>query len=110
MHDDNGWIVDSWAEPLEAAYYRDPKVVAEERPQIGAPKIEAVDEHYREIGPDSTIAHMAHFVESIHTRKPYWEDASAGHHAAGCAHMVNIAARTGRVVDWDFDKDDVKAS
>ena len=109
VHDDNGWIVDSWPEALQEAYYRNPKVLAEERPQLGTPKIEALGEQYRELGPDSTIAHMAHFVESIRTRKPYWEDAAAGHHAAGCAHMVNLAARTGRVVEWDFARDDIKA-
>ncbi|HVX65328.1 MAG TPA: Gfo/Idh/MocA family oxidoreductase [Bryobacteraceae bacterium] len=110
VHDDNGWIVDSWAEPLAKAYYKNPKVIAEERPDMGAPKVEATGEFYREIGPESTVAHMGHFVESIRTRKPYWEDASAGHHAAACAHMVNMAARTGRVVEWDFNQDDVKAS
>jgi len=109
VHDDNGWIVDSWPEALQEAYYRNPKVLAEERPQLGTPKIEALGEQYRELGPDSTIAHMAHFVESIRTRKPYWEDAAAGHHAAGCAHMVNLAAKTGRVVEWDFARDDIKA-
>ncbi|HEX8985793.1 MAG TPA: Gfo/Idh/MocA family oxidoreductase [Bryobacteraceae bacterium] len=109
VHDDNAWIVDSWPEALEEAYFRNPKVLAEERPQLGTPKIEALGEQYRELGPDSTIAHMAHFVDSIRTRKPYWEDAAAGHHAAGCAHMVNLAAKTGRVVEWDFARDDIKA-
>lgn len=110
VHDDNGWIVDSWPVALEEAYYKDPKVLAEERPQMGKPKIEAMAESYREIGIESTVAHVEHFVESIHTRKPYWEDASAGHHAAACAHMINAAAKTKRVVEWDFDRDDLKAA
>jgi predicted dehydrogenase len=109
VHDDNGWIVDSWPEKMAAAYYRNPKVIAEERPELTGPKVEATGEHYRVLEQESTVAHMAHFVESIRTRKPYWEDASAGHHAAACAHMVNQSAKTGRVVEWDFAKDDVKA-
>jgi predicted dehydrogenase len=108
VHDDNGWIVDSWPLALEQAYFRDPKVRAEERPQDGRPKIEGTGETYREVGIESTITHMEHFVDSIRTRKPYWEDASAGHHAAACAHMINIAAKSKRVVEWDFARDDVK--
>jgi predicted dehydrogenase len=108
VHDDNGWIVDSWPSKLEDAYYRDPKIAAEERPNEGKPKVQEVSESYRALGPESTVAHMQHFVDSIRTRQPYWEDASAGHHAAACAHMVNLAARTGRVVEWDFAADDVK--
>jgi hypothetical protein len=52
---------------------------------------------------------MGHFLESIRTRKPYWEDATAGHHAAACAHMVNLSVREHRMVEWDFAKDDIKA-
>ena len=31
---------------------------------------------------ESTVAHMSHFLDSIRTRKSYWENARAGHHAA----------------------------
>ena len=58
---------------------------------------------------ESTVAHMGHYLESIRSRKAYWEDARAGHHAAACAHMVNMAAREKRLVEWDFAKDDIKA-
>jgi predicted dehydrogenase len=108
VHDDNAWVVDSWPTALQEAYFRNPKVLAEERPQQGKPKIEALGESYREVGLDSTVAHVEHFVESMRTRKPYWEDASAGHHAAACAHMINLSTKTRRMVEWDFDRDDVK--
>jgi predicted dehydrogenase len=110
VHDDNGWIVDSWPQALEDAYYRNPKIRAEERPESSKPVIQATGESYQEVGLESTVAHMEHFVNSIRTREPYWEDASAGHHAAGCAHMINMASKTGKVVEWDFSRDDVKSS
>ncbi|MGE5646195.1 MAG: Gfo/Idh/MocA family protein [Acidobacteriota bacterium] len=108
VHDDNGWIVDSWPSALQEAYYKNPKVLAEERPSLGKPRVEPVGESYREVGLESTVAHVQHFVDSIRTRQPYWEDASAGHHAAACAHMVNVSAKTRRQVEWDFEKDDIK--
>jgi hypothetical protein len=58
--------------------------------------------------PGSTIVHLGHWLESIRTRKPYWQDAVQGHHAAACAHMVNLSAKQLRVVEWDFARDDIK--
>jgi hypothetical protein len=59
-------------------------------------------------GPEPTFAHFGHFFESIRSRQPYWEDASAGHHAAACAHMVNLSVKQKRQVEWDFGKDDLR--
>ena len=109
VHEDNGWIVDSWAPAMAEAYYKDPKVIAEERPDQGRQKILAASESYRGSGQDSTVAHVQHFVDSIRSRKPYWEDASAGHHAAACAHLINLSAARKNVVEWDFARDDVKS-
>jgi predicted dehydrogenase len=106
--EDNRWIVDSWPRALEDAYYRDPKVRAAELPQTWPAKLEAGAEEYREVGLDPTVLHMGHWVDSIRTRKPYWEDAAAGHRAAACAHMVNLSARERRQVEWDFAKDDIR--
>jgi predicted dehydrogenase len=108
VNDDNRWIVDSWSQALEEAYYRDPKIQAREVPSSRKARILPGSESYREEGKDSTVAHFGHFLESIRTRKPYWQDATAGHHAAACAHMVNLSSREGRVVEWDFGKDDIK--
>jgi hypothetical protein len=57
---------------------------------------------------DMNVAHLASWIDSIRTRKPHWEDAVAGHHAAACAHMVNLSVETGRTVEWDFARDDIK--
>ena len=95
--------------PHEKAYYADPKIIASEMP--GRQKEHLVEGTitYRHEGMESTVAHMGHFLESIRTRKPYWEDARAGHHAASCAHMINLAAREKRMVEWDFAADTIKA-
>jgi predicted dehydrogenase len=107
--EDNRWIVESWPQPLENAYYRDPKVRQSEMPSTW--KERAVEDRvsYRGEGMDSTVAHMGHYLESIRTRQPYWQNAAVGHRAAACAHMVNLSAQEGRLVQWDFAKDDIKA-
>jgi predicted dehydrogenase len=107
--EDNRWIVESWPKKLEEAYYKDPKVQKEEMPSLAKAHLVEGGTEWREQGQDATIIHFWHFLNSIKTRKSYWEDAVAGHHAAACAHMVNQSAREGRMVQWDFARDDVKA-
>jgi predicted dehydrogenase len=104
--EDNKWITDSWPKRLEEAYYKDPKVRREELGE-GAPARDLKPLEIRG-ATDTNVAHLANWIESIRTRKPFWEDASAGHHAAACAHMVNMSVETGRAVEWDFARDDIK--
>jgi len=108
--DDNRWIVESWPRALEEAYYRDPKMRERELAYTRKAKLLPGTEEYREEGMESTVAHFGHWLDSIRTRKPYWQDASAGHHAAACAHMVNFSALEKRLVEWDFTRDDIKKS
>jgi len=105
--EDNRWIVESWPSSLEKSYYEDPKVRQAEQPWTREPKVLAAGERYREQGPESTVTHLAHFLDSMRSRKPYWEDALAGHRAAACAHMINQSAREHRVIEWDFKRDDI---
>lgn len=107
--EDNRWIVESWPKKLEEAYYKDPKIQKEEMPGLAKAHLVEGGTSWTEQGQDATIIHFWHFLNSIRTRKPYWEDAEAGHHAAACAHMVNQSAREGRLIQWDFAKDDIKA-
>jgi predicted dehydrogenase len=104
--EDNRWIVESWAQPLEDAYYKDPKVIATEIEP--AKRTRKQPEKFKDDGPEPTFAHFGHFFDSIRTRKPYWEDATAAHHAASCAHLINLSAREHRSVEWDFTKDDLR--
>ena len=80
------------------------RLVATRRPRL----VEGTRQFEQE-GQDATVSHFGHWLESIRTRKPYWEDALAGHHAAACAHMVNLSASERRLVEWDSSKDDIKA-
>ncbi|MGA2324848.1 MAG: Gfo/Idh/MocA family oxidoreductase [Bryobacteraceae bacterium] len=107
--EDNRWIVDSWPRALADAYYRDPKIREIELPQTRQPKLIDGPAQFRQEGLDATISHLANWVQSLRTRKPYWEDALAGHHAAAGAHMINLSARQRRLVEWDFARDDIKA-
>ncbi|HWQ54393.1 MAG TPA: Gfo/Idh/MocA family oxidoreductase [Bryobacteraceae bacterium] len=105
--EDNRWIVESWPLALEEAYWKDPKVIATELAPAKRPKNQP--EKIRTANTDATVEHFRHFFESVKTRKPYWEDAGAGHQAAACAHLVNLAARERRMTEWDFSKNDIKA-
>lgn len=106
--EDNRWIVESWPKALEEAYYRDPKVRQTELVGTRQPKVLESQVQFQEQGLDANVVHLSHWVDSIRTRQPYWQDATAGHHAAACAHMVNASAKQRRLVEWDFSKDDIK--
>lgn len=101
--EDNRWIVDAWAQPLEDAYYKDPKVIAAEVEPAKLPRKPPV--HFKDEGPEPTVAHFGHFFDSVRSRQPYWENEVAGHHAAACAHMINLSAQERHLVAWDFEKD-----
>jgi predicted dehydrogenase len=101
----NGWVVMSWPEKLEKAYYADPKIKAEERPDTWSPRMNKQSESFGEIGQDSTDVHVARFFDSIRGNKPSVEDAVMGHHAAAAAHMVNLSQRQRRPLDWNFATD-----
>jgi hypothetical protein len=101
--------VASWPQALEEAYYNDPKIRALEMPNTRKPRVREGSQQFREEGLEADILHFGHWLESIRSRKPYWEDAAAGHRAAACAHMINLSAKRKRAVEWDFARDDIKA-
>jgi predicted dehydrogenase len=105
--EDNRWIVESWPKALEEAYWKDPKVRQSELAATQKPKLSERAVEYAEEGQDATIIHFGHLLDSIRTRKPYWQDAAAGHHAAACAHMVNQSVKTGRMISWDSGRNDI---
>lgn len=107
--EDNRWVVESWPRNLEDRYYADPKVRSTEMPGTWKQRAAEGSITYFAEGQDSTVAHMGHFLASMRTRKPYWQSGQAGHHAAACAHMVNLSVKEKRLVEWDFAKDDIKA-
>jgi predicted dehydrogenase len=108
VREDNRWIVESWPQNLEDQYWKNPKVIAAELEPQWKPQLQEGGTEYTAVGQEATIIHFGHFLDSLRTRQPYWEDAAAGHHAAACAHMVNRSAKSKQQVDWDFAADDVR--
>ncbi len=104
--DDNKWIVESWPKALETAYWKDPKVIASE---IAPKRVKAQPPTtIKSPVEDMTVPHLRSWVTSLRTRQGHWEDATVGHRAAACAHMVTTSVKEGRMVEWDFARDDVK--
>jgi predicted dehydrogenase len=103
--EDNRWVVDSWPEALEKAYYDDPKIQAIESPFMAAGHTTAGAETWQAEGRDSSYTHMRNFFASVRSRKAPVEDVLFGHRAAACAHMVNQSIRTKRVVEWNFSEE-----
>jgi predicted dehydrogenase len=109
VHEDNRWIVTSWPRALEEAYYADPKVKAQEAPDSWKPQMREGSQVWTEWGRDATVTHLANFFAAVKSRQQPNEHAQIGHHAAAGAHMVNQSMRQRRTVEWDFNKDTVKA-
>lgn len=102
-----GWIVDSWPVELKQAYYADPAVRAEEQPWTQPPHVLDDTEVYYSEGYGSTRAHLEEFFTAVRTGGPTKEPAAVGHHAAACAHMVNLSLDRGAVVHWDAEANTV---
>ena len=61
-------------------------------------------------GADSTQIHLTGWLDSIRTRREPYENALTGHRAAACAHMVNLAAKQRRQVEWDFEREEIRSA
>jgi predicted dehydrogenase len=108
IYEDNRWVVESWTEELAEQYYDDPKVQALETPATWDPEMKNRSETYEQWGKGDTLIHLAHFFDSVRTRKPPVEDALMGHRAAACAHLVNASIKKGQTVHWDFERERMK--
>lgn len=105
VYDDNRWVVASWSEALEQAYYNDPKVQARETPDTWTPVMKENREVWNEWGQDATLVHLARFFEAVRNRTSPAEDAMVGHRAAAVAHLVNQSIREKRPIEWDFERE-----
>jgi predicted dehydrogenase len=106
--EDNRWVVESWEESLSKAYYDDPKVQALETPDTWKPEMKPTVQSWDEWGRNATFVHLAHFFDSVRSRKPPVEDALMGHRAASCAHLINESARREETLYWDFGRESLK--
>lgn len=96
--ENNRWVVRSWPEALEQAYYADPKVQASESPDLQPQTTLSGGERWISRGEDATVSHVRAFVAAVKSRTQPVEDARFGHHAAACAHLINKSIRENRVV------------
>jgi predicted dehydrogenase len=108
ISEDNRWVVESWKESLAEAYYEDPNVQSRETPESWKPEMKSANQTWDEWGRNATYVHLAHFFDSVRSRKPPVEDALMGHHAASVAHLINESARREAIVYWDFDREALK--
>jgi predicted dehydrogenase len=104
VFESNGWVVSSWKEELEKAYYDDPKVKAVERPETWAPQMQKFSEAFQEVGRDATEVHVARFFEAVRGGRQPVQDGLMGHYAAAAAHMVNLSIRQRRPVEWNGER------
>ncbi len=107
--DSNDWIVSSWPSRLEAAYYKDPKVIASELPQKWDPAVQEGAQQWSGVGPNTTALHFQNFERCVRDRKQPVEDVFAGHRAAAVAHMINLSAARKKSVLWDRADDRLRA-
>ena len=105
VYEDNRWVVQSWEQSLEYAYYGDPDVQAEETPETWKPQMRPQAEVFEEWGQNATFVHLARFIDSVRTRRPPVQDALMGHRAASCAHLINESVKRQAIVHWDFDRE-----
>jgi predicted dehydrogenase len=106
--EDNRWVVESWQESLAEAYYEDPNVQAQETPDTWKPEMKETVRSWDEWGRNATYVHLAHFFDSVRSRKPPVEDALMGHRAASVAHLINESAKREQTVYWDFGRESLK--
>ena len=109
-YENNRWVVASWPEELEKAYYDTPQVQARETPATWKPTVKENREVWTEQGQDSTTVHLARFFEAVRTRAHPVEDAAAGHRAASVAHLINQSLREKKPLEWDAERQTAKRS
>ena len=110
VNEGNGWIVESWPEQLQEEYYMDPAILAEEHPSTRPPAVVEGTEVYTAEGISGTQLHMQEFLAAVRNGTPTKEDATVGHHAAACAHLINQSIDAGRTVHWDPKKNTMATS
>jgi predicted dehydrogenase len=108
IHDNHGWVVRSWPSELEKQYYDDPDNKFRELPDTRPPKTLEGGEIWQSEGIDATTVHFQELFDAIRNGTPTKEDATVGHHAAACAHMVNLSIEQGKMIHWDKEKDTIK--
>ncbi len=88
----------AWPEAMQKQYYESLGYTAEGHAKEPPAPPKKEQEFPIERGP----SHYEYFVMSLRDRSASREDAVAGHHAAGAAHLANLAYRKGARMQWDL--------
>lgn len=93
-----GYSIDSWPKAMQEAFMNE----GNHRKESEGTGVKPTPENIAvETKPDATVLHLANFFDSVRTRKPVYENAEVGHHAAAAGHMVNLSYRSGKRMVWD---------
>ena len=97
----NGWVVSSWKEELEKAYYDDPKVRRSSGPIPGRRRCRSSARRSRRSAGLHRGPRGALLRSGARRRQAGGAGRPMGHHAAAAAHMVNLSLRQRRPVEWN---------
>jgi len=92
------YSIDSWPKTMQEAFLNQGNHRAESQGIGVKPAPENLDFADK---PDATVLHLANFIDAVRTRRPSYETAEVGHHAAAAGHMVNLSYRSGKRMRWD---------
>lgn len=88
----------AWPKAMRAAYFEAGGYTADGKPKTPPPEPKEAEEIKVERGP----SHYEWFIICLREGKPSREDATAGHYAAGAAHLANMSYRQGHRMRWDL--------
>jgi len=92
------YSIDSWPKAMQEAFLKQ----GNHRQESEGTGVKPVPENIAfDNKSDATALHLANFFDSVRTRKPAYETAEVGHHAAAAGHMVNLSYRSGKRMLWD---------
>ena len=92
------YSIDSWPKAMQEAFLNQ----GNHRQESEGNGVKPVPDNIAyENKPDATVLHLANFFDSVRTRRPSYETAEVGHHAAAAGHMVNLSYRSGKRIVWD---------
>jgi predicted dehydrogenase len=77
-----------------------------ERPSAGK-RTEAVSDDGYEQVPDQFVPHVRNFVDCVKSRRQPISDLESGHRTVTTCHLVNIASRVRRVVEWNAETQEI---
>lgn len=92
------YAIACWPEKMRQEYYESKGFTPEGRPKTPLPQPKPA----QKIEIQRPPSHQEEFIAAIREGKPRVETATQAHHAAGAAHLANMAYRKGRRMQWDL--------